>query len=612
MRKLSEAVFRKIRYLVSGVNNFERKVDMKKIRSLRKWRKCLFLPIMLSIIVCLDLSAAESDDVLRLRYWQAPVTLNPGMAGGLKDLDACRIVYEPLASYDADGNMILFLAAEIPTLDNGGLAEDGKSVTWKLKHNVKWSDGQPFTAHDVRFTYKFYSNPDNRYFLKRFYEGIAQVRIIDDHTIKIIFRKITPVWSAPFVGIAGMIMPKHIFKASDNASTQAAPENLRPVGTGPYRVKEFRKEEMLLIGDDLVSIIKIRFEPNPHFRESLNPGFRYIELIGGGGLEDAVKAVLKNGLADFLWRPVLDIQVMENMTDNGSGRLIFTRGPFVERLYLNLTDPYQYGQSDVNTKSLLPHPFFHDEKVRKAFAHAIDREAIAGLFGKGGRATKNILVAPDIYRSKNTEHLYPFDLKRAVSLLNEAGWKDTDGDGIRDKDGVKMKVVYQTTLNPLRQKIQQIIKRDLERIGIEVKLKMTAPSVFFSSNPLNPKSFRRFFADMQSFTKANYTPDPYHAMAMWSCARENEMSKSKYPPYNCWCNADYEVLLSRATIEPNPKKYKELMILMNDMLIRDVAVIPLVNRITVHAVSNTLDGLEFTPWDMTTWRIKDWRRKKEK
>ncbi len=565
--------------------------------------------VLLSIVFCQELSAETKDDVLRLRYWQAPSILNPGLIGGYKDLEACRIVYEPLASYDAEGNLVPFLAAEIPSHKNGGLAADNKSVTWKLKPDVKWSDGHPFTAHDVQFTYEFYTNPDIKFTFKRGYDGIEYVRAIDDYTVKIVFKKITLSWPSPFVGFGGMIIPKHVFQAYNNADAKNAPANLKPVGTGPYRMTEFRKEEMLLIGDDLVSTVKIIFEPNPFFREKLNPGFKRIELVGGGDVETTAKAVLKDGLADFGWWLKMDTQALEAMAQKGSGILVPVPTPDVEWLYLNLTDPYLYDKRDKDR--LIPHPFFRDKRVRQAFAHAIDREAIVTVFGKRGRPTTNVLVSPPIYRSKNTVNLYPFDLKRAAALLDEAGWQDTDGDGIRDKDGKDMKVVYQTSLNPLRQKIQQIVKNTLESIGVEVELKMIDASIFFSSEPANLSSFRRFYADMQEYARGSVSPHPIRELAMWSCLEENKNSGWYFPPFNAWCNPEYEALLKRAEIEPDLEKYRDIMIRMNDLLIEDVALIPLVNETRMHAVSKTLGGFKFTPWDASAWKIKDWRRKRE-
>jgi peptide/nickel transport system substrate-binding protein len=117
-------------------------------------------------------ASSGGSDTLKLLYWQAPTILNPHLSQGLKDLNASRITYEPLASYDKTGKLIPFLAEEIPSLDNGGLARDGKSVIWKLKRGLKWSDGQPFTANDVVFTYKFLSNPSVAATSTGYYEAV--------------------------------------------------------------------------------------------------------------------------------------------------------------------------------------------------------------------------------------------------------------------------------------------------------------------------------------------------------------------------------------------------------------------------------------------------------
>ena len=102
------------------------------------------------------------------------------------------MTYEPLASYDSDGNLVPFLAAEIPTLENGGVAPDGKSVTWKLKQDVNWSDGEPFTAEDVRFTYDFIKNPETGATTRATYSGVKDVKVIDDYTVRVDFKRGRP------------------------------------------------------------------------------------------------------------------------------------------------------------------------------------------------------------------------------------------------------------------------------------------------------------------------------------------------------------------------------------------------------------------------------------
>ena len=151
------------------------------------------MPDLIFIIVPAAIKAAAADrDTLRLLYWQAPTVVNPHLSVGTKDLSASRIVYEPLASFDAQGDLVPFLAAEIPTLDNGGVAGDGRSVTWKLKRKVKWADGKPFTARDVAFTFKYATNPDVGSATSATYDVVKSVDVIDDYTVRVNFRNVNP------------------------------------------------------------------------------------------------------------------------------------------------------------------------------------------------------------------------------------------------------------------------------------------------------------------------------------------------------------------------------------------------------------------------------------
>src|SRR5262249_15420853 len=128
-----------------------------------------------------------AGDTLRLFYWQAPTMLNPHLSIGDKDLNASHISYEPLASFDKDGKLVPILAAEVPSLDNGGVAKDGLSVTWKLKQGIKWSDGEPFTADDVKFTFEFLSDPAANATSAPTYSAVKSVEALDDSTVKVNF-----------------------------------------------------------------------------------------------------------------------------------------------------------------------------------------------------------------------------------------------------------------------------------------------------------------------------------------------------------------------------------------------------------------------------------------
>ena len=537
-----------------------------------------------------------AGDTLRLIWWQAPTILNPHLATGGKDTDASRIVYEPLASYNAAGELVPFLAAEIPSLENGGVAADGKSVTWKLRVDVKWADGEPFTAADVKFTYDYIADPATGATSGSAYSGIERVEVIDPTTVKVSFKEVTPVWARPFVGANGPIIPQHIFKDFIGAKSSEAPANLQPVGTGAYQVVEFKPGDIIVL------------EPNPNFREADKPYFSRVELKGGGDATSAARAVLQTGDADYAWNLQVEAQVLDQLAKEGQGYLLLNPGGNSERIELNRADPNQ--EVDGEQASVQsPHPFFTDLKVRQAFSLAVDRQTIVDqLYGPAGQVTSNAVVAPPTVVSPNTS--FEFNLEKAAALLDGAGWTDSDGDGVREKDGVKLQILFQSSVNPVRQKTQEIIKQSLESIGFGVELKSVDSTVFFNNDPANPDTFKHFYADAQLYTTGSSSPDPGDYLEDFTCAeivtKANEWSKGNLTR---WCDPAYDALVLQAKTELDPAKRQAIYIQLNDLLINDVVIIPVVHRTFPNGVSNTLDGVVLTPWDSQLWLLKDWVRK---
>ena len=560
---------------------------------------CISLGLTMAISACGGSTGTSSADssTLRLLYWQAPTILNPHLSTGFKDAEASRITLEPLASFDNEGNLVPFLAAEIPTVENGGVAEDGTSVTWKLKQDVKWSDGTPFTAEDVVFTHEFVSNRDVGAVSAGTYNVVENVEAIDDYTVKVNFKEVNPAWSLVFVGAEGMILPKHIYESYNGANAREAPANLKPVGTGAYRVVDFRP------GDNIV------YEPNPEFREAEELGFERIELKGGGDATSAARAVLQTGDADFAYNLQVEAPVLEDLEAAGQGEVVSNYGALSERIIINHSDPNKVAPSGERSSVEFPHPFLSDRTVREALNLAIDRDTIAEqLYGVTGKATSNFLVAPSEYVSPNTS--YEYNPERAEQLLDDAGWKDSNRNGIRDKNGIEMQIVFQTSVNPLRQKTQAVAKQGLQSIGVGVELKSIDPSVYFSSDSSNNDTVEHFYADLQMYTTGNTVPDPATYMNFMTCAQipqqENNWSGDNNSRY---CNPEYDSLWQEASTELDPGKREQLFIEMNDLLIEDAAVIPLVHRADVMAFSNSLTGYEPTAWDMRTWDIMNWQRK---
>ncbi|MEW5956262.1 MAG: peptide ABC transporter substrate-binding protein [Chloroflexota bacterium] len=548
-----------------------------------------------------------AGDTLRLIYFQAPTIVNPHLSPGTKDLSASRIVYEPLASFDKDGELVPFLAAEIPSLENGGVAADGKSVTWKLKQGVKWADGEPFTADDVLFTYEYVSNPEVKSTSAAVYGDIAEVEVIDDYTVKIVFKAVNPAWALPFTGPQGAIIPRHIFEAYNGSNAPDAPANLNAVGTGPFKVAEYKKEDVIIVGGSAVNTIKIIYEANPYFREADKPYFSRVELLGGGDVTVAAQTV-QDGLVDFAWNLQVENKVLDEVEAGGKAVVLPVPSSFTERIMLNFTDPNKETADGERSSSQFPHPFLTDKRVRQAMAMAIDRQTIAAAYGRGGTLTNNLLVEPPAYNSPNTS--LEFNPDKAAALLDEAGWKDSDGDGVRDKDGIKLKILFQTSVQPLRQMAQEVVKKNLEAIGFEVELKNIDSSLFLGPPKDTTDTRRQFYADLEEFAFSNKNPDPGAYMAGWTCAeiaqKSNDWALSNWARY---CNPAYDALYEQVKTELDPDKRQDLFIQMNDLLIEEVALIPLVHVGLPVGVSATLEGFNYTAWDVEVWNIGDWRRK---
>jgi peptide/nickel transport system substrate-binding protein len=533
--------------------------------------------------------------VLRLLYSRAPVTLNPHLATGVQDFEAGRIVLEPLASANAAGDLVPILAETIPTVENGGLAADGTTVTWTLKPNLQWSDGAPVTAEDVVFTYEFVSNPQVAAATAQYYEAVDTVEAVDDRTVRITFKEPTAAWTIPFTGQTGVILPRHVLADTAGATGREAPFNLNPIGTGPYQVVSFQPGG-------------VSFERNPLYRGSA-PVFERVDLVGGMAPYAAAREVLSTGSADFAYNLQVEVAALKQLQEAGQGLVMPVFGGLVERLMLNPTDPFAETETGERASLAAPHPFLSDVQVRQAIAYAIDRDAIvADLYGFTGRPTAQLLTNPQ-YQVPQEALPSRYDPRRAEALLAAAGWVDSNGNGVRDRDGVEMTVTFQTSVNPVRQKTQTLIQEDLQAVGIDVQIKRVRVDDFFSADPNQTNSINHFYADMQAYTTGTDHPDPTIYLSWWTCDQIATQANNWQKPNNArYCNEAYDALWQAAQQELDPQRRAALFQQMNQLLAQDVAMVPLVHRAIANGVSQTLTGLEPTPWDASTWDIAQWQR----
>jgi len=538
---------------------------------------------------------AGGGGTLKALFWQGATLLNPHFAVGTKDQEGARIFYEPLAAWDPDGNLIPVLAAELPDVENGGIAADGMSVIWKLKKGVQWHDGRPFTADDVVFNWEYAADPATAATTIGDYKD-AKVEKVDPLTVRVRFDKPTPFWTRMFVGGTGMIVPKHLFEGYKGANSREAQGNLKPVGTGPYRFVEFKPGDL------------VRGERNPNYHVPNRPYFDTIEMKGGGDAVSAARAVIQTGEYDYAWNMQVEDEILSRLENagNAKGRAEMVVSRAMEHIQLNNTDPWT--EVDGERSSLkTTHPLLSDAAVRQALRLLVDRASVEKyIYGRTGVATGNFLNNPERYVSTNTT--WEFNIDKANRLLDEAGWK-RGPDRIRAKDGKKLKFVFQTSINAPRQKTQAIVKQACQKAGIDIELKSITASVYFSSDVANPDTARKFYADLQMFTTGTPSvPDPERFMqqfASWEVASKD----NKWQGMNStrWRNEEYDKNFLNAQSELDPVKRAALFIKMNDLVVNEIAVTPVLNRRWVAVMSNKLKAT-LSGWDNDFWNLKDWHR----
>ena len=564
----------------------------------------LSLTLLLTIAACGDdsddggdLDSGAEEQVLTLIYWQAPSLPGPYLSGGFKDREAGAITLEPLAWYGPDGDLVPALAVEIPTLANGGISADGMSITWTLKDDLKWSDGSDVTAEDFVFTWRYCSDEATGCTAEDTFSGLANVEAVDERTVRMTFQEPTPYPYDAFVSTSSPVLNAAQFADCIGVAAQGCVEqNQLPLGTGPYRIVSFTPEAEAV------------YERNPHFRGE-RPYFDRVVLKGGGDATTAATAVLEWGLADYAWNLQVDPNLLADLESAGQGTVVAAYSDLVEQLILNQTNP-DPALGDDRSEYLdgeNPHPFLSFLPIRQALSMAIDREQIADLYGFAGRPACDLIVGPVHYVSGANDACLAQDIAGANALLDEHGVVDSDGDGIREYNGVPLHITFQTSTNEIRQPTQDLLQGWWREIGIETELLHYDAGVYFGSDP-GPETYRRFFTDVQMYATGGGI-EPQNYLSDKRCAhipaRANNWSEGNIARA---CDPAFDAAFEALPPLPIGPEREALVKQLNDLLVQGYTEIPLVARGIVSAHANSLKGFRLNAWDSEVWNIAEWHR----
>ncbi|MEO1638104.1 MAG: peptide ABC transporter substrate-binding protein [Pseudomonadota bacterium] len=538
------------------------------------------------------------DGEVKIIYWQAPSILNPYLSGGTKDIESASLVIEPLARYNTVGELVPWLVDEVPTVANGGVSEDLTSITWKITEGILWSDGTPFTSADVKFTYEYCTDPESGCAQLTKYEGVESVETPDDLTVVVNFSQPTPFPYGPFVGgEAPIIQAAQFAECMGARAPECTDENFGPIGTGPFVVTEFRTNDV------------IQLVANENYRDPNKPAFASVTFKGGGDATAAGRAVMETGEFDYAWNLQLAPDVIASMQEGGLGTPVAGFGPLVERIMLNQTNPDPALGPDERSV-IRPHPFLGDPAVYKAMSMAIDRPLLVEIgYGQAGRVTCNWVPAPAAVNS-DTFSCDTQDIAGANAMLDAAGYMDTDGDGVRETpDGVPMAILYQTSTNAVRQDFQALIKEWWSEIGIDAELRNIDASVFFGGDPGSPDTFQKFYADVEMYANTFNGTDPQAYLGNGLCDKApSPATQWQGENISRFCNEEYDSLYAELTTTADADERAAIARRLNDIMVENGGMIPLVHRGRLSAHANSLGGIDLNVWDSELWNIADWYR----
>jgi peptide/nickel transport system substrate-binding protein len=526
--------------------------------------------------------ASSPKGTVTITFVQEPDNLNP-LYTTMSFSQYLRPFYlVPVWTFDENAQPVPMLAAEIPSLDNGGLSADGKTITIKLRDDVKWSDGEPLTADDFVFTYQMImsdkNTPIGRYPYDKY---VSSVEAKDPTTVVVTFSEPFAAW---LTSIFNYVLPKHVLQPvfDQDGTIDTAEWNRNPtVSLGPFVLSEWET------GGHLA------FKANPTWIYPPKVEQVFVRIVPDDAAQEAAILAGDTDIGAFL-----SSDQIEKLEAGGKVKVVPVTSGYNEAWFLNVN-------------KATARPFMLDVNVRKAIALATDRFTIV----------KNLLVDTinpvnvtywDMTPPYQTDTLkpYPYDPEQAKQLLDAAGWKDSDGDGIRDKmiDGKKVDLIvrYITNQRELRKSVQAVVEQQWKLVGIGAELVNYSSDVFWNGfNDGGPQAQGLY--DVAEYSSVqNAYPDP-DASSGWTCDQIASADKPDGANWQGYCNSQIDDLMAKQAVTLDPTARKELYNQIEQILYEDYVYIGMWKDPDLWSVNTRLKNVKFSGvypfWNVSDWEV---------
>ena len=513
-------------------------------------------------------------------------TMNPYLTTAFITLQVSPAVIEPLVAVDPEGQYYPVLASEVPSPENGGVSEDGLTVTWRLREGVTWSDGEPFTADDVVFTYEAASDSESGSVRAGAYDKIASVEAVDDHTVEVTYTEYDSSYLDTF---QWGILPEHATGAPANMANWEF--NRNPVGTGPFVLDEWRTGDRILMSR------------NEGFREEGQPYLDGVVFLVVPS-EETRAAMMVRGDADVMLWPGSTLRPTFEEAEGVS----IENAPsiWILRMFLNL------GERGNPVEGQEPHPILGDVRVRQALAYGIDYDLIIDELAEG-RVTRADSPFELGWYSCDVDG-YSYDPERAAQLLEEAGWVDTDGDGVREAQGAQyaedgtelsLEMVGYTDFRLLEQ-TELVIADLLSDIGVDIEVRNVEMGVLFGgwadAAPRKTGDYDILMYD----TGAGINPQLHVFELLHSSRIPTEANEGAGGNYSRYSNPVVDEALEEAGAVPSLEQRREAYCTVAQELNEDLPQIYLYQFADGHAVADRLQNFQVSTWGNLVWNIEDW------